>query len=513
MNTASSQQAVTDFLGQAETHGGVPAKRIDTHAATVFLAGSRALKIKRAVRFPFLDFSTLEKRKAACEAELAVNRPFAPAIYRGIVAITREADGNLAIGGRGEPVEWAVGMNRFDENQTLDRLAEMGRIDDRMADSLGRAVAQAHAKTPPVAEFDFAAALEEIAEQNIEELRNEPVLFAPEKVTTLDEQTRAALIRVRPLLVKRQQMGAVRRCHGDLHLGNIVLIEGAPVLFDAIEFDVKIATTDVLYDLAFLLMDLVARGLQPAANILLNRYLTERRRDDDFDMLAALPLFLSIRAAIRAKVTAARAKTMNTDKQRSTAKKDARRYFALAQSLLAPAKPRCVALGGLSGTGKSLMARRLAPELPPAPGAVVLRSDVTRKQLFGKHETEKLPPEGYAKEVNMRVYATLAANARRVLAAGHSIVVDAVFVQSDERQEMAQAAAGHQFHGLFLTTDLATRIARVSARTADASDAGSAIAQAQEAYGLGLMDWTEVDASGAPDETLRRVKATIKGQS
>ena len=149
MNLAkTSQQAVTDFLGRSATHNGAQVVRIDTHAATVFLAGELALKIKRAVRFPFLDYSTLAKRKAACEAEIEVNRAYAPSIYRGVVAITRRPDGNLAIGGMGEPVEWAVEMWRFDETQTLDHLADAGRIDDVLADALGRAVAKAHKLAP-----------------------------------------------------------------------------------------------------------------------------------------------------------------------------------------------------------------------------------------------------------------------------------------------------------------------------------------------------------------------------
>ena len=137
----TSQQAIIEFLGRPATHGGAPVKRIDTHAATVFLAGDRAFKIKRAVRFPFLDYSTLAKRKAACEAELAVNRPYAPAIYKRVLPITRRADGALTLGGDGEPVEWAVEMARFDENATLDHLAGKGRIDNGLADALGRAVA------------------------------------------------------------------------------------------------------------------------------------------------------------------------------------------------------------------------------------------------------------------------------------------------------------------------------------------------------------------------------------
>src|SRR3569833_3262901 len=142
----SDQQAVIDFLDAPATHGGAAVIRVDTHAASVFLAGARVLKIKRAVRFPFLDYSTLAKRKAACEAELAVNRPYAPAIYKRVVAITRTTPGALALGGDGEPVEWAVEMARFDETATLDHLAARGAIDDALADRLGRTVAAAHAK-------------------------------------------------------------------------------------------------------------------------------------------------------------------------------------------------------------------------------------------------------------------------------------------------------------------------------------------------------------------------------
>ncbi|MEJ2623256.1 MAG: AAA family ATPase [Pseudolabrys sp.] len=506
MDAPDNQQPVMDFLADPATHGGQPVTRIDTHAAAVFLAGDRALKIKRAVRFPFLDFSTLAKRKAACEAELAVNRPFAPAIYRRVVAITREANGTLALGGQGEPVEWAVEMTRFDENETLDHLAGRGGIDDALADALGRAVARGHDAVPVVKDARFADVLAEIIAQNTLELRESPALFAGAQVEALDKATLAAFDRVRPLLEARERAGQVARCHGDLHLGNIVLIDGAPVLFDALEFDPKLATGDVFYDLAFLLMDLIERGLKPAANIVLNRYLVERGRDDDLDALAALPLFLSVRAAIRAKVTAARAKHAE---DRQAAEQNARDYFVLSEALLEPVTPRCVAIGGLSGTGKSVLARALAPSLPPAPGAVVLRSDIARKALFGVPETEKLPVEAYTKEVTARVYASLADKAARVLAAGHAAIVDAVFAEGFERADVIRAAAGFDFHGLFLTADLATRVARVGSRVKDASDADAAIARAQEEYDLGALDWTTVDASGTPDETLANAKKML----
>jgi len=505
MTEESAQSAVLEFLGRPD--GNATPQRVDTHAAAVFLSRDRALKIKRAVRFPFLDYSTLAKRKAACEAEIAVNRPYAPSIYRGVVAITRQRDGSLAVGGDGEPVEWAVEMGRFDETQTLDHLAAAGKVDAALADALGRAVAQAHDKARAVKDLGFADVLGEIAAQNETELNGTPDLFSPASVASLAEATRDALAAVRPLLIAREHDGLVRRCHGDLHLGNIVLIDGKPVLFDAIEFDDRIATADVLYDLAFLLMDLIDRGLGHLATIVLNRYLADTRRDADLDALEALPLFMSVRAAIRAKVTAARLAQHADDKG---AAQSARDYHALAIRLLAPRAPVLVAVGGLSGTGKSLLARALAAELPAAPGAVWLRSDVERKALFGVTETDRLPEAAYTREATARVYARLAEKARRVLKAGHAVLVDAVFAAAPERAAIAQAAGGAPFHGLFLVADLAVRVARVGARANDASDANAAVARAQEDYDLGVMDWQPVDASGTPAATLQAALAALK---
>jgi hypothetical protein len=211
----------------------------------------------------------------------------------------------------------------------------------------------------------------------------------------------------------------------------------SPVLFDAIEFDDRIATGDILYDLAFLLMDLIERGLQRAANIVFNRYLTETQRIHDLDALAALPLFMSVRASIRAKVTAARGKQSGVNAELA---RNARDYAALAQKLLMPAKPRLIAIGGLSGTGKSLLARALAPGFPPLPGAVVLRSDVERKALFAARETERLPEAAYTTDTTAKVYAALAEKARRAVSAGHSVIMDAVFAQPGERAGIAKMA-------------------------------------------------------------------------
>jgi uncharacterized protein len=506
---ADGQEPVLRLLADPATFGGAEVRRIDTHIASVFLAGDRALKVKRAVRFPYLDYSTLEKRKAACAAEIEVNRPFAPQVYRGAVAITREADSTLVLDGKGTPVEWAVEMRRFDETRTLDRLADAGEIDAALADRLARAVAAAHARAPVVDAAPWIAALKRYLDQNDAAFHEDHDLFPPAAVEQLSRLSRAALAQASPLLLARGERGLVRRGHGDLHLGNIALIDGEPVAFDAIEFSPTIASGDVLYDLAFLIMDLIERRLEPAANIVLNRYLTETRREEDLDALAALPLFLSLRAAIRAMVTAERAERAS-EGDRAPIRQAASTYFDLACRLVEPAPPRLVAVAGLSGTGKSVVARALAPELSPAPGAVVLRSDVERKARFGLREDERLPKEAYALDVSAPVYASLAEKARRVVAAGHSAIVDAVYARPHERA--AIAAAGAPFRGIFLTADLPTRTARVSAREADASDADAAVARVQEDYDLGDFDraWRIVDASGSPEETLARVKAALR---
>jgi aminoglycoside phosphotransferase family enzyme/predicted kinase len=504
------QDEVFALLADPATFGGGEVRRFDTHGAAVFLAGDRALKVKRAVRFAFLDYSTLQKRKAACLAELEVNRRFAPQLYRRIVPITREPGGTLALDGRGEPIEWAVEMMRFDENQTLDRLAERGALDDGFAARLAGVVLAMHRDAERVDLAPWLAAVEDYLEDNTAAFREHGEIFPADAVAELDRKSRATLRRLRPLLVERGRHGLIRRGHGDLHLGNVAVLDGEPIAFDAIEFDPVVASGDVLYDLAFLLMDLVERDLVRAANVVLNGYFAATGSIEDYDGLAALPFFMSLRAAIRAKVTTARLGAAAPDKRAEIAR-SAQRYFRLACGLLTETKPRIVSTGGLSGTGKSVLARSLAPSIAPLPGALVLRSDVERKALFGAAETEKLPPDAYRADVSAKIYAGLNDKACRIARAGHSVVVDAVFARPSERAAIGAAAAeaGADFCGFFLTVDLKTRIQRIGGRGPDASDATAEVARQQQEFDLGSVTWNTVDASGTPDQTLARARALL----
>jgi uncharacterized protein len=505
----ASQEEVFRFLADPKTHGlSEPVGRIDTAAAVVFLAGPNAYKVKRAVKFPFMDLSTLDRRRSACETEIEVNRASAPGVYLAATPITRSRK-IFAIGGKGEIVEWVVHMRRFDENFTLDRVAARGGLSNETIDKLTVAIRRSHARAPLRDAARCASAIETYIEQNAAAFAERPDLFDPAAARKLTVEARLAFAIARPVLLKRGESGFTRRCHGDLHLGNIVLIDGEPTLFDAIEFSDGVASGDVLYDLAFLLMDLEERGLRPAANRLFNHFLAPEP-PEAMAGLAALPLFLSVRAAIRAKVKAAGADQLE-GARRDEARALARGYFDCAAEFLRYVPPRLIAVGGLSGVGKSALAGALAPRFGRAPGALWLRSDLERKAMFASEETARLPVSAYAGEVTGDVYRRLIDKARIALRAGQAAVLDATFATASQRQAAAAMAAevGVAFAGLFLDAPLATRLKRIASRTADASDADAGVASRQTAEPIGERGWVELAAAGSLDETTSLALARL----
>lgn len=505
---ASTEQSKTiAFLSQPGAFGlqGGDVLRLETHGAHVFVAGDMAIKIKRAVRYAYLDFSTLELRRCALLRELEVNRHFSSSIYLNVMPITRDDKGKFHLGGAGEVVEWCLRMRRFEQSALLSEMAVHGLSQDvlkQLADEVQRSHAAAVVHRIDVAVERMSCIVDEIHDVLAETWR--------ESADQWRGSAKSVLGRCGSVIKRRAEAGFVRRCHGDLHLGNIVLWEGRPTLFDALEFDENLATVDTLYDLAFLLMDLEVRGSTAAANLLLNRYLWRNNQSLDLEGLAVLPLFMSLRAGIRSMTSLQRAE-MQHPGGGTRGRADARRYLDQAIGYLSPRDPVLVAIGGLSGTGKSTLAAKLAPLLGPSPGALHLRSDLERKTLFGADELDRLPRAAYSAEVTCRVYDALLEKSRIGLDARYAVVVDAVYGNADERSDVEQAAKRAQvpFIGLWLQAPPETMIERVKLRSNDASDATADVVATQLARGWGDNAWAVIDAGGSPAQTLEAAISAI----
>ena len=458
----------------ARLAGAAPA---ETHISAVYVGQRDAWKLKKAVALGFLDFTSLAERERLLRRELALNAPFAPGLYREVVPLTRGADGALRLGGDGPAVEWVLRMAPLPPGDFLEARAATG-FDGARLDALADAVVAMHAALPAQAPPGFRMVIEGNGRAAL------GAGLAEGRVAAWVEAALGWLARLGPLLAARAGEGRVRRCHGDLHLGNLCLWQGRVTPFDALEFDEALATIDTGYDLAFLLMDCEHRLGRAAANRVLNRYVA---RSGDAGLVGALPLWLSLRALIRAHAEARRGG-------------DGLAYLDRAEALLRPAPPRLVAVGGLQGTGKTRLARALAPEIGPAPGALVLRSDEIRKRLAGMPPEQRLPPSAYTPEASAAVFAELAACAEAALRAGHAVIADAVFHRTGERAAIESAArvAGVRFDGFWLTAPRALLEARIAARTGDASDADAAVLAAAAARDAGPVAWQVLDAAGDP---------------
>jgi uncharacterized protein len=502
MITVPDQRETIAFLSTPDAYRGRgqsgALERVDTHISIVWLVGDRAYKLKRAVRYPYVDFSTVERRHAACDAELRLNRRTAPAMYLSVLPVVRADAGSLALGGAGDPIDWVVEMARFDQNTLFDRLAERGELDLRLMGGLADAVVRLHAAAERRPDRGGRANMAWVVDGNEQDFEGQgAAVLERAQCTALVADSRSAIERHAELLDARRRSGFVRWCHGDLHLRNVCLIDGRPTLFDAVEFNEDIACVDVLYDLAFLLMDLWRRGLRRHANAVFNEYFARQGAAADLGGLPLLPLFLSCRAAVRAKTSVSAAAVQPSPDSVHALETAAREYLTLAADLLHPAPPRLIAIGGFSGSGKSSLARRLAPAVGAVPGALILRSDVIRKALFGVPTARRLPDEAYTPEASRGVYRALLDRARTALAGGQAVVADAVHARAGDRDAIAGLARdlGVPFTGLWIDGSRALLASRLSGRRADASDATVEILDRQLAAGTGALHWPTLDAS------------------
>jgi aminoglycoside phosphotransferase family enzyme/predicted kinase len=490
------QQALEAWILAGAGIGAPAERRIDTPISAVFLYADKVLKLKKAVDFGFLDFTTLAQRRWAVGRELDMNRETAPDVYRAAYAIMAQGDGfALAPFETTDAIDYVLEMRRFDETAVLSECPE--RVDGPLAEQLGRTIARFHIKARLGAAGGGAAGSRYVMDSNAGLMRGLKDVLDPAAVERTLAATEAAFASVATLLDQRLADGFVRACHGDLHLGNIVLEGERPILFDRIEFNDKLIEIDVLYDLAFLLMDLDFRGRRGEANRAFNAWLDEAARgfgDALFAGLACLPLFLSIRAAVRCHVTG-----------HNNAPDAARAYLAAAEAHLTPHPPKLIAVGGLSGSGKSTVSRALAPSLGGAPGAVVLRSDELRKRLWSCDPLTPLPPEAYGPGESDKVYAEMRRLAGLCLSAGRSVILDAVHLKAEEQSaaEALAGAPGVPFQGFWLEAPAEVLRERVGARTGDASDADLAVLEGQLRLPAPQTTWRKVQATMPPDSLLR----------
>ncbi|AEV35934.1 protein containing Aminoglycoside phosphotransferase domain [Pseudovibrio sp. FO-BEG1] len=500
-----TQSDIIGFFSSPDAHRGQEVKRIDTHANIAYLVGNDAYKMKRDVKFPFLDYSSLEKRKNACEAEIRLNSQYAPQIYRSTLPITLERDGSLELAGHGDVVEWVVHMNRFNEHLGLDRVAEEKGISRELALDLAKLMVDAHSRTTQRDAQPWIEDLLAYTNQNLDAFQEFPQFFPADQVIALDKAAREEHTFIESIILKRGEHGFVRLNHGDAHLANIVMHDGKPLLFDAVEFDDAIATGDVLYDLAFLLLDLCERNEPEAANVVLNAYLQQTHELKHLEDIRVLRFYLMMRAAIRAKIGAA-ASLHQEGATRLKTEGQAQEYFRICQRALAPTPPVLCVVGGLSGTGKTTLAQGLAPKLGRMPGAVHLRTDVIRKEMLEIGEADKASKKTYTPEFSAKVYAELLRRAEMVLAAGHSVIIDGVYGKPAERDSVEQLAkkTNAEFIGIWLEADVETLINRVDARHGDASDADAEVVRLQQTYDLGEIHWAKLDSSKSKEAVLEQ---------
>ncbi|HEU4592732.1 MAG TPA: AAA family ATPase [Steroidobacteraceae bacterium] len=446
---------------------------VETHISWVLLTGEYAYKLKRPVHYPFVDLRAPEHRAFLCEEEVRLNRRFAPELYLGVCPVVAK-DGGLRIGGDGPAVEHVVRMRQFDRKEELDRLIEAGEVAPPELEAFGRELALIHARLPlvgaqPWGTFERVSGL---LRANLAECRQSAGKFGTAaQVDAASAVLEAHLRSLEPRIAARRAQ-RIRECHGDLHARNLVRWQGRLAAFDCLEFEPAFRWIDVADEVAFLWMDLIARHRRDLATAFLRGYLDE---SGDHELCRLLPLYGGHRALVRAKVAALEGSAAQH-----------RDYLDCARELLSPRPPRLIAMSGFSGSGKSWLARQLAPRLD----ALHLRSDVERKRLAGlkptAHSHSRVGEDLYSSEASARVYEHLARCADAALSGGIAVIVDATFARRAERARFAELARSHggALTVIFCDAPLPVLQARIAQRerTPDASEADLDVLAWQRAH-------------------------------
>ncbi len=447
----------------------------ETHISHVILAGDYAYKIKKPLDLGFLDFSTLEARRACCEAEVRLNARLAPHIYLDVVAITGSPT-VPELGGAGAPIEYAVRMRRFDEAGLLDRQAAQGQLDRALIGRLAQHVAAFHDSAdaaPPDAHFGSPAAVLAPARDNFAQIRPHVDSSLGERLDALAQWTESRFAALSHAFERRRADARVRECHGDMHLGNIALVDGAPAIFDGIEFNAAMRWTDVAADVAFLVMDLDRRGADDLAGEFLDEWLAST---GDYDALEVMTFYLVYRALVRAKIAAIRKSQHGPGEDDAEDEAALRAYIALAEHYAGTDAGAILITRGVAGSGKSAAASVLVDRL----GAIRLRADVERRRLYPDPD----PETRYAPAAHDTVYARLEALARAGARAGFPVVVDATFVERERRSRFERLAAQQRVPFRIVDIEVPEPILRERVRARyrrgdDVSEAGIAVMEAQ----------------------------------
>jgi aminoglycoside phosphotransferase family enzyme/predicted kinase len=472
---------------------------IETHISIILLTGTYAYKFKKPVNFGFLDFSTLARRRHFCAEELRLNRRLAPELYLEVVPVTA----GPRLGADGEAIEYAVRMREFEQTAQFDRMLDAGQLGPAHMDALALRIAAFHASVAvagPESTYGRPVAVQAPVDENFSQVL-ECMQDAGERdrLAPLQDWARQAVQRLQPLLQARKDDGFIRECHGDLHLRNVALVDDVPVAFDCIEFNDNLRWIDIISEVAFMVMDLDQRGQSGLASRFLNTWL---EHSGDYAGLSLLRYYLVYRAMVRAKVDCLRAHQPDVDTaERSAILQEYHAYLALGERYTRPYPPALLLMHGLSGSGKTTISQFLLENLP----AIRMRSDIERKRLHGlagDARTGAGIAEGiYDHAANERTYRRLAELSGTVLDAGHSVIIDAAFLQQVQRTPFIELARARGVRCFIIDcqapeSELRRRIATRQRSRQDASEAGIEVLENQ------LRDYQQLDTSTSGAEIL-----------